>query len=908
LITNRPIKNKFHNSWRKKNLESSLLVTELKKTVFKLVTEGGGSRFFRCLLLAALVLTVPLMPPLVIASDLDSAEKILFNIPQQRADQALIEFAEQADMTFIFSFDEAQRLTVNNLLGRYTRREALQILLGDTGLTPQLQTDGVLVIRSSNNEEERVMKKYKKSLLASIIGIFAASGAQADVQDAATSGFELEEIIVTATKREGLVQSTPIPMTALSADSLKDSGVVNMTDLGSLSPSLTASVTNGQFSATIRGVGNELITSGIADSGVAFHSNSVYLGSLTGSGMNFFDVERVEILRGPQGTLWGRNSTGGAINVIQALPTADFESYAELTYGKFDTLGLEGAISGSLTDNIQGRLAGNHRSSDGYLENKFPGGDDLGDEDSVAVRASINIEFDNDINWLLAAGYNNSGINGSAKRLAGTAIPAGTPHPLTALAGQPLDGALSFAEHEFGPTTPRGEATTFVSNPEVHDDIKGSYFTSQIDIPFSAFDLTILSDIRGLERESLMDADYTNQALVEESVFYAEDTSEMSHEIRFTSNSDGDLDWLIGLYYFEQDMDVNNIGNVGPYMSIPDVVLATFPVYPKATFDGGGNLDVTSYAVFGEATYQVTEPLSLTLGLRYSEDEKATDEFTLLDFNGLQLVNVAGQFEEEWSDVTGRLGLQYQLNDDVFLFANIAKGYKSGGINIGAQTGPFDQENLWNYEIGVKSTLLENTLLLNATAFYSDFSGYQLQSVSGINVIIINADAEIHGLELESQYLVSDSFRLALTASWNESEITEYQGDGLLNPATLAPVVTGEPLPRTPKYMVRVSADKDFSLGDDLDLLTSLSYNWRDDQNLDAYGTFNADQDAYGEVDGFIRLVPASERWLVELWGKNLTDEYYRTSSFFAAATTGSYNHSEIGRPRSYGVRVRYDF
>ncbi|MCS5703090.1 MAG: TonB-dependent receptor [Acidobacteria bacterium] len=120
--------------------------------------------------------------------------------------------------------------------------------------------------------------------------------------------------------------------------------------------------------------------------------------------------------------------------------------------------------------------------------------------------------------------------------------------------------------------------------------------------------------------------------------------------------------------------------------------------------------------------------------------------------------------------------------------------------------------------------------------------------------------------------------------------------------------MTGEPLPRTPKYMVRVSADKDFSLGNDFDLLTSLSYNWRDDQNLDAYGTFNADQDAYGVVDGFIRLVPASERWLVELWGSNLTDEYYRTSSFFYSAILGSVNQSQIGRPRSYGLRVRYDF
>lgn len=873
----------------------------------------------KSVLAVCLVLLFLVLPNPVVADDVTADKRIQFNVPEQRIDLALTQFAEQANITLLFPPDEMGDLMANELLGEYSVSAGADILLAGTGLIPTFKNKLVLniVLDTNSNNVETDMNNREKSkggLLAAMLSIFGASGAQADaqaVQDAATSGRTLEEVVVYAQKRETLLQTTAIPMTALSGAALKDKGVVNLLDIGGLSPSLTTTVTNGQFIATIRGVGNELIVAGVAEAGVAMHVNGVYLGSLAGSGTNFFDVESMEILRGPQGTLWGRNSTGGAINIIQGRPTEDFEAYIDLSYGNYDTTDIEGAIGGALSDNIQGRLAGKHRSSDGYIENKFPGGDDHGDEDAQSVRGSINIDFGNGASWLLAAGYNNSEINGSGKRLGGTAIPSGTLHPLTADTDKPLDGEFTFAEHEFGPTTPRGEATTFVSNPDVYDDVKGSYFTSQIDIPFSAFDLTILSDIRGVERENLDDIDYTNQALVEDVIFYGEDTSEMSHEIRFTSNSDGDLDWLIGLYYFEQDMDVRTVVTTGPYLSAPDTILGAFPFYPEITFDVGGDLDVTSYAVFGEATYQVTEPLSLTLGLRYSEDEKETDELTRIllgDINGLELANLAGQFEDEWSDITGRLGLQYQLNEDVFLFANIAKGYKSGGINLGSQTGPFDQENLWNYEIGVKSTLLENTLLLNATAFYSDFSGYQLQSVLDLNTIIVNADAEIYGLELESQYLVSDSFRLALTASWNESEITEYEGEGLLNPSTREPVVTGEPLPRTPKYLVRVSADKDFSLGDDFDLLTSLSYNWRADQNLDAYGTFNADQDSYGVLDGFIRLLPASERWLVELWGRNLTDEYYRTSSLMSGATIGSVNQSQIGWPRSYGVRVRYDF
>jgi iron complex outermembrane receptor protein len=243
----------------------------------------------------------------------------------------------------------------------------------------------------------------------------------------------------------------------------------------------------------------------------------------------------------------------------------------------------------------------------------------------------------------------------------------------------------------------------------------------------------------------------------------------------------------------------------------------------------------------------------------------------------------------------------------VLVFSQIAKGFKSGGINLGAQTGPFDAETLLSYELGIKSSFLEQRGQLNATMFYSDFENYQLQSILGTALVITSGDADITGLELESRYLTSETVSIGLMASWNNSEITDYSG-ALINPATLALVQTGEPLPRTPESSYRVDIQKDFQLSSGRLISTGAAYTWQDDANLDPFGTFGADQSDYGLLDAYIRLSELDDRWSLDLFGKNLTDEFYKQSAFLSAAALGSAVNANIGERRTYGLRFRAQY
>lgn len=773
---------------------------------------------------------------------------------------------------------------------------------------------------------------YKKRLLigtALITSLAPVAGSDARAQDDKKSP-TIEEIVVTATKRESNIQETPIAITALSDQALLDSGANNIEDLTGLSPSFSATNINGQFVATIRGVGNELITTGVAEAGVAFHTNGVYNASLVPSSLAFFDVERVEILRGPQGTLWGRNSTGGAVNVIQARPTEEFEGYAQVSYGRFDSIDAQGAISGPITDNVQGRIAASYSYSDGFLED-LSGNGNLGDDDSINIRGSLNIDLGENASWLIAGGYGRQDFRGLPTKQGGTAFAPGQINPLTALVGQPTDGSLSLAEQNFGLATPQGEFTTFATNPDARYELDAHYVTSEFTYSFDGFDLTLLTDYRGHDRDWLTDIDFTPQSEIEESVLYVEDNEEFSQEVRFTSTDSGPFQWLLGLYYFNQTVENDIRVAAGPYFNSPDIFvgpltggLLALPFLPQVVNTQGGVLEVNSYAVFGQASYDFTDKLSMTFGLRYSYDEKESDERLGIAFDPTGTGNVVpfiqcpgagcpfpSQFEDDWDDVTGRIGFDYQINDNVLLFANFSRGYKAGGINLGAGTGGFDEETVWTGETGVKATTLDGRLQANITGFYSDFSGFQLQSVDNATTLIVNADAEIYGLEAEVRLLPTRTSRVGIVGSWNDSEITDYGGPGgiTVNPSTLAVVQPGQPLPRTPEFSFRIDAQQDVDLSENLRMTLGAAFRWQSDINLDSFGTFNAEQDSYGVLDAFIRLAGDDDSsWSIDVYGRNLTNEFYRTSAFAFSAALGSTFQTNIGMPRSWGIMLRTEF
>ncbi len=718
----------------------------------------------------------------------------------------------------------------------------------------------------------------------------------------------LEEVIVTAQKRADSAQLTAVSLTAASGEALREAGIRAPQDLSGISPSLTSTMSNGQLQVSVRGIGNEIITTGVGESGIAIHTNGVYMGSNLTPSLGFFDVERVEVLRGPQGTLWGRNATGGAINIIQKKPSSEFEAYVDLGYSSFQTQNVEAAVSGSIADTVSGRIAILHNEGDGYLENLAENGKDLGDNGTDAVRASVNIELGETGNWLLAAGYGNRDIYGQAIRQEGTPFQEGVANPFS---GTP--GELSFAEHAFGETAPRGKFKTYSTSPRVHDELELSYFTSEFDVDFDGFGLTLLTDYRKHNSSALRDVDYTATSVQESTAYYVEEAEEFSQEIRFSSNNNSEIEWVAGGYFYRQSLSSDIMVDAGPYPGVPDVMFggAFGPDYVAGGVNSGGELKVESVALFGQGTWQFQDDWGLTVGLRYGQDSKEAVEYNevrLGSSTGPILQRGDGSVDGDWSDWSGKIGLEYSLTHDVFVFANIAKGYKSGGINLGSLTGEFEPEELISYEAGVKSTLLDHRLRLNVTAFYSDFSDYQFQSVEGVNTVITNGDAEIYGLEVEVDFIPSDNWLIKLVGSYNHSEITQFNATDLRNPATGVPVQAGGALPRTPETAYRTSIRRFFTFDNGAEVSVDATYTWQDDVNLDSFETHNGSQEAYGLLDLSAQWVDETDTWTVNVYGKNLNNEFYKTSAFFNSSALGGAAQAQVGMPRNYGVRIRRNF
>ncbi len=891
------------------------------KTIFK----GEGIRR-QPLTIVLAFLACWLTPSIVFSSEHERNgqydQSYRLTIPSQELDRALIALATETGHALVMPSEDVGSLRSTSIDGTYTLLHALQIMLDGTDLSGGLTESGVITISLTNTEndgETNVRGLGRKgSLLAGVSAVLFGLGGPAPEALA-----QIDEIIVTATKRESGLQRTPIAVTALDSSLLRDAGVSGPLDLNGLAPSTVISRSVQQLQITIRGVGNEIIISGVGEPGVAFHTNGVFNGSNVSSTLGFLDVDRIEILRGPQGTLWGRNSTGGAVNVIQKRPTEDFEGYLAADYGRFNTLSAESAVSGPLTDSLLGRFAVSYRRSDGYIENLVPGQPDVADDNTVSFRGSLLAKFSDTTEWLVAAGYAYSDITAINETQQGTAFPPGVQHPFSPAAAlaDPVtfaptlanDGSRSFAEINRGFSATQGTFTTFNSLPDSNEATEAYYFTSEFVHDFASLSLTLLTDYRYHDRQSVRDIDFTPSTVFEDFSFLREDTQQFSQEVRLSSDGWDRFDWLVGGYFYFQNLDIDNDTTVGPYPGSPDVVFggAFGPAFPQATFVQAGNQKTTSYAIFGQSNYRLIDDVSVTLGARFSSDQKKGDERSIVvigERSGLVIADTTANFDENWQEVTWKAGLEYTPADEILIYANVANGYKSGGINLGSLTGAFDPETLINYELGIKSTFLDKRARLNLTGFYSDYKDYQLQSILNTALIITNADAEIYGVEAEFTLIPLENWKISAVASWNESEITSYNQAGLLNPATNDPVVAGEPLPRTPDFAFRVAAERYVQLNDDLTLDVKASYRWQDDVNLDAFGTFGASQDSYGIFDALLRLHDSESVWSIDVYGNNLTNKFYKESVFTFSTVIGSNIAAGIGEPRTYGVRLRTEF
>jgi iron complex outermembrane receptor protein len=778
---------------------------------------------------------------------------------------------------------------------------------------------------------------FRPAILLSMLTVFMPL-------PAAAQG-ELEEVIVTAQRRETSLQETPVAITAFSGEDLQALSAQNVTDIGRLTPNMffkggtdsAGTANNAQI--FLRGVGQSdfLPTS---DPGVGLYLDGVYLGRSVGGVLSLPDVERIEVLRGPQGTLFGRNTIGGAVQVVTRKPDpAAFDAWARATVGNDDWQQFEGAVNVPLGETLAARFTAQHRSRDGF--GRSTASDiEFGNEENATLRGQIAWQATPDLDFLFTADYYHQNQNSmpgilyfndftvaqSVPGLYNAFMPflTGAP-PLTPADVQDLDDL----EETFvnGATYPGQDdnetwGVSLVANWEISEGLHVKSITSY----------------REMDAHYSTDADGVTQAIGTTDERF--DQNQVSQELQLFGSTDR-LEWLTGFYFFrEHGVSFNQVPLVpglftalealpGPFIPLAPGVVCPAP-FPAPCAGGAGNpvnlgLDISqaplndiivrSYALFGQATWHFTDRLSGTLGVRYSYEEK--DFFThnarieSSQVLGVPLFHVPPtERESSFNDFSPRVGIEFQATPDILLYANYSEGFRSGTFNgrSGAQRAvqAVDPEQVEAYEMGFKSEWFGKRLRLNGAGFFTDYSDIQFMSVepdpaAGLIIFLRNADkAEVYGFELESVASISDAFQVYANVGHAHTEVTKI--DPLLSLTT--GVDEGDQLRKAPEWT--------FALGGQYTVETAFGrlvgradYTWQDEIEHDAGNNPFATEDSLGLLNLRLAWQSPDDRWELAGAVRNVTDETHFNSLFIQGGVQGV-AYPARGREWSLSLSWRY--
>jgi len=746
----------------------------------------------------------------------------------------------------------------------------------------------------------------------------------------------LEEVIVTAQKREEGLQDTAIAITALSSDALDNLNINNASDFEAIVPSL--SVRNAPRRLFLRGIGRVTNSLG-TDPGVAVYNDQIYTDSIGAlSRASSLTMERVEVLRGPQGTLFGRNATGGAVSIYSKRPTEDFEHHVRAKAGDYGQLNWGVSSSGPITDDLGYRVHAYRNKHDGYVDNK--GGDDILDEDHDGFGAQLSWDATDTINiWLKYQKDETDDIRSGI-------FPGGfliTPYNT---GDKSVDGAFLNEGYQWTKENPavKDQYKVDLNDPLKTKTNNNNRYTTHVtwDLP------SVTLKYVGNYSESDYTADngefgYTSRDDIR-MVEYAEDNIEFySHELQFISATDGPLQWVGGLYYYHEErespygirnLEASYMANVSPSgFPIPGTVQPNPDLWG---YIQNAELTSESTAAYFDANYTFNETWKLTAGLRYSYDEKdgKEDQFIALDPTiyglpvtddccGLLLTDpaVANQkLDDDWDNVSGRVVLDYMYSDDQMMYASISTGYKSGGFRLGTiQEDPyFDEETVLSYEVGYKGTF-NGVLQVNAAAYFYDYSDMQvlvgrlLEDDLGISLPeMVNADeAEVKGVEIEAIWLATDSLTLMANYSYTDGEYTDFccYFDEKEFPAPDQPYnqdLSGNPLTQAPENKVFMNASYSLNTANWGEFVPSVSYSWVDERQFDVFDTDTTLADDYYRVDAQMTWFSPSMDIRIIGTVRNLTEEE-TWSSLERVGTNGAVTGIP-NEPRTWAVEVQYDF
>lgn len=694
-----------------------------------------------------------------------------------------------------------------------------------------------------------------------------------------------EEIVVTAERRETLARETPVAMSILDGEVLERYKLNNILDLSTMVPGLNVGREFNAAQIAIRGIGNENVFMG-ADPGVAFHVDDVYIARSEATLASFYDVERIEVLRGPQGTLYGRNSTGGVLNLISRAPTPQFESQLYAEYGNYDQIGVGGFLSGPLVgESVLGRLSFRTNERDGYIHNIVPGQPDLSDEKFYSVRGQLQLQLSDALEVIVRADYHEDDAKGSGRKALGTRT-----------------GSPGVPELFLGATKATGKFEVASDLDNHYDtDLKGTSATVNWDL--DAVRLTSITAYRESSASILFDADLTN--VPHQFVTFDDSSDQFSQELRLTSGDDSKLQWIVGAYYFD-DQSSQDVETLATHVILSLNPLVLVPFHALL----GGDLDTESYAFFGNASWPVIEDkLNVRVGARYTNDTKEIDEYNIVTVAAFPTNARAGSDQTSWGEDTYQAVVEYFPFEKTMLYANVSTGFKAGGYNAGALTPAFDPENVTSYELGLKSRFFDDRADASIAVFYADYEDLQTAQVGPLTVIVSNAaKAEMQGVELEGSVVITDGFRLSGTFAYLDATFEEYLNSDTANPGAGIQDLSGLNLPNAPEVTLSITPEYSFNIGA-LGRLTLFGlYSYRSRDYLEQFNHPHFSQPSVDLFDAGASFETVNGKVRVSAYGKNLTDEEVLNSLFVSSGITLAVGSGDVSLPRTYGVRVEYNF
>ena len=771
----------------------------------------------------------------------------------------------------------------------------------------------------------------------------------------------LDRIIVTAQSREQELQDVPIALQVIDEQFIEDLAAENIGDLDSFVPGLVvldSQPTQARFQ--IRGISTGDFAIG-TDPAVGVYVDGVYAGRGGGTVLPFLDVERVEVLKGPQGTLFGRNSAAGAVSIITKRPGNEVEGRVKARIGNYDKRYLEGMLNAPVSENAAFRFNAMVNRSDGWLQDAATG-ENLNGEDNWATRAAFRLDVGDNTQALLS--WDHEKLDQKSRPSIGiVALPASPGLPV-------------FPVDEDAYLDPRDQPiyTDLVGNEESRT-FDG--FTLIVDHSFAWGHLTSTSAWRKFQTVNRTEEDGTNRRYLYIDTANREQNASGYQEFKFSGSSDR-IDWVAGASYYQEkarqasevdlysdsvDTALIALGAVPPELGIPpglgpfgygqgllDLFGIDAPLLGQTWREAYLNtLDSKAYALFGDVIWHATDKLNLTFGLRYTRDEKAFTWFndlrtaegldaslTQLEQSGLlgllgisqqdltfdiaftdpiSMANKGVRTREDnaWSDLSPRFVIDYHSNDDTMLFASLAKGYKAGGFNAFDRGASFNNEDVWNFETGIKQSFPTHGLQYEASVYYyiyQDRQAIRLDTTETIPRYVTNvSDQTAYGLDFSARWQATEALGFDFNAAYIDSTYEDYvtpEGQDLSGQST------GEPA-----WSFAAGVNYDWDLGESGDIRMSLRHAYRGTERCNTGSGSQGDCNVFptfkvgvaeNRTDLYLRWRSAADRWGVAVYANNLLDNQYvsglNTYGTEVFGTTGA----TITQPRFYGVELQYQF